>query len=297
MKAVCKWQKVYGELAAMVVISGGLLSGGCSLLEAPEPEPAPPPPPTPRPGVFVPEDYTGKEAAPPPERLNAPDNAAKPSFFELVSVESDPAEHAIILALRAVKVQTTEGKEVRQYGAPSLMRLAGILAPGAGQPGGAEVFKTVRDWTLGQQLDVDQDKRYPTDLKDRPRIQVFFKGRSGETKDKPLLLNRMMVRSGYAIVDIFAPTTLDNKGWLNDEQYARKQTNPLTKMPGLGLWAWNPSPLVVLGQRLPAPKPTPSGTVTATTTTTTRQTTTIQKGGVKVNPGAIRNTGPTKGAR
>lgn len=300
MKAACKWQKVHGNLAATIIVSGSifcgsLLSGGCGLLDAPEPEPTPVPPPTPRPGVFVPDDYTAKESVPPPVRLNVPGDATKPSFYELVGVASDPAEHAILLGLRAVKVQTLDGKEVKSYGAPSLMRLAGIVAPVAGQAGGAEVIKTVTDWTVGQQLDVEQDKKYPTDLKDRPRVQVFFKGRAGEHKDKSLLLNRMMVRSGYAIVDIFAPTIFDNKGWLNDEAYARKQWNPLTKMPGLGLWAWTPSPLVVLGQRLPAPKPTSA--VVTTTTTTTQRGGTVQRNGVKVNPGAIRNTGPANTKR
>lgn len=289
MKAACKWQKVAGSLAAAITISGALLSSGCSMLEAPPPEPTPTPVPTPRPGIFVPEDYTSKEVSPPPDRLNAPDDPTKPSYYELVKISSIPAERVILLSLRAVKETKVGDQTVKSYGAPSVMRLSGIKAPVVGA-GSGEVYKTIQDWTIGQQLDVDQDKRYPTDLKGRMRVQVFFKGRTGETKGQALLLNRMLVRSGYAIVDIFEPTIFDVKGWLNDEQYARLQWNPVTKRPGLGLWALNPSPLVILGQRLPSPTPT-SAVVTTTTTTTTVH---VAPPGVKVNPSAIRNTGPAK---
>jgi len=249
MKAACVWRNISGYVAVATVVSGGLLSGGCELLKAPDPEATPVPPPTPRPGIFVPAD--GNEATQPPVRLNVPNDPSKPSHYELVNVAADTRQNAILLSLRAVKIENG----VTRKGAPSLMRLAGIKGPVSG-PGSAQLFKTIRDWTLGQQLDVDQDKKYPTDLQDRPRIQVFFKGRSGPTKGTSLLLNRMLVRSGYAVVNIFEPTSLDSKSWSYDEQHARTYWNPVTKLPGLGLWALTPSPLVKIGQRIPSPRPT-----------------------------------------
>ena len=116
-------------------------------------------------------------------------------------------------------------------------------------------MRTIQNWTLGQSVDVEQDSKYPTTTDPRGagrrRVQIFFKGRRTDNPATPqnedttgtrFLLNRMMVRSGYAVVDIYSPTSFDTKGWLNDEAYARQQK--------LGLWGKG----IVLGKRLPPPK-------------------------------------------
>ena len=77
----------------------------------------------------------------------------------------------------------------------------------------------------------------------------------GKNKDQKLNLNRMLIRSGYAVVDIHAPTIFDTKGWLNDEEYARNHR--------LGLWKY-----IVLQSRQQPPIKTTTTTTTKTTTTT-----------------------------
>src|SRR5690606_21943903 len=89
-------------------------------------------------------------------------------------------------------------------------------------------MSTVRQWTLGRQLTIQQDPKYPVDLQSLPRVQVFFPG-TGANQGVNLNLNRMMVRSGYAVVDLLEPTIFDTKGWLNDEEYARRQRAGLWK--------------------------------------------------------------------
>jgi endonuclease YncB( thermonuclease family) len=143
----------------------------------------------------------------------------------------------------------TPPKEEKVYGKADIARLAGIVTPAPGKPGFAETIKTVQNWTLGQEVDVEQDPRFPVDLSSRRMIQIYFNGRIDRTKGIRFNLNRMMVRSGYAVVDLNAPTTIDVKPWLNDEQYARDKR--------LGLWGKG----IILGQRKPLPTPAPQGRV------------------------------------
>jgi len=84
-----------------------------------------------------------------------------------------------------------------------------------------------------QSLDVYEDPKYPIDTQNRRLVQVFFK--SGKaTKTVPagtsLSLNRMLIRSGWAVVDLYSPTSFDQQSWLLDESYARKLK--------LGLWKY-----------------------------------------------------------
>jgi len=140
------------------------------------------------------------------------------------------------------------------------VRLAGISVPQPGQPGAQESINTLRRWTLGRKLNIQQDSKYPIDLQNRRRVQIFFPG--GKDGTQQLNLNRMMVRSGFAVVDVFAPTIFDTKGWLNDEEYAR--TNRL------GLWKLG----IVINQRQPPPvKTTTKVTVKANANVTTSTTT------------------------
>lgn len=54
-----------------------------------------------------------------------------------------------------------------------------------------------------------------------------------------LSINRMLIRSGWAVVDLYSPTSFDQQSWLLDESYARKRR--------LGLWRYG----VALQQRVP----------------------------------------------
>lgn len=251
--------------AALTVVAGlGLstLLAGCDAFTPPEPEPTPTPVPAPKPGVFDPKAYTTQGVA-----LNAPNDAKLPEYFEVVRIYSGN-----LIWIRSVDTVTPPKPDPKAtpapgptpaplltYGAPEIVRLAGIAVPLPGQPGGQASIKTLSNWTLGRKLTVEQDPKFPVDF-DEPdlnsvgarsarRVQIFFEGGGGEQKTS-LNLNRLMVRSGYAVVDEHEPTIFDTKGWLNDEEYARQSR--------LGLWKLG----IVLNQRQPPPppgsKPTPT---------------------------------------
>ncbi len=240
----------FKKLSALSVAAGlSVVLSGCGLLTPPEPEEVPPPPKMPAPDFFNPSDYN-IDGVP----LNKVDDPALPAYFEVTSFEAPD-----VLMLRSVKITKTgtapNQREVLSYGAPIRMRLAGIYAPRPDSSNAAErryspmAMQAVRNWTLGRKLDIQQDRRYPQDLQGIARVQIFFPG--GKNRDQKLNLNRMLIRSGYAVVDIHAPTIFDTKGWLNDEEYARKHR--------LGLWQY-----IVLQSRQQPPIKT-----TTTTTTTT----------------------------
>ena len=230
--------------ALSFAVAGSTLLAGCSFLEAPDPEPIAKMPEPPKPGVFIPGDYNTKGI-----ELNKVGDAALPEYFEVTRIDSGE-----LLWPRSVDVKKvgTPPKDQLSYGAPDVVRLAGIVVPSPGQPGAQESINTVRRWTLGRKLTIEQDGKYPVDLQNRRRVQIFFPG--GKDGAQSLNLNRMMVRSGFAVVDVFAPTIFDTKGWLNDEEYAR--TNRL------GLWKLG----IVMNQRQPPPVKTTTKTTTTTTT-------------------------------
>jgi hypothetical protein len=245
--------------AGLFVVLSSTIGGtqsGCAMLTAPTPEPTPTAVPTPRPGVFDPTD--GTTATPPAEDLNAPNDPKKPDSYQVMRVEAGN-----LLWMRSVKMVpgTKPGEKIPQYGTVNPYHLAGILVPAPNAPGGPESIRTAESWTMGLDskgqpvyVDVKQDVRWPVDPQNRPMVAVFFKGRAGDTKDVSLMLNRMMVRSGYAVVDLHAYTSFDIHTWMHDEEYARTTINPLTKLPGIGLWAMN----IVYAGRLPSPTPTPN---------------------------------------
>jgi endonuclease YncB( thermonuclease family) len=238
------------------------LASGCIFLKAPEPE-SPPPPPKPIPAViFDPSDGQSRGI-----KLNNPDQAAidikaanaiptpgapapapiTPHAFRLAEARS--GDTVVLQTLK--KVKRPDGKETFELGVPDTnnpYRLAGIIAPPASSPGGSNSITTLFQWAAGQDLDVDIDPKYPADTDGRRLVHIFFKGRPGKDgkpgqfQDKTLSLNRMMVRSGYAIVDLYSPTSFDQKQWLLDEAYAREKR--------AGLWKTNAFPL--LQQRLPS---------------------------------------------
>lgn len=209
--------------------------GGCNLISPPQPEPAPATPPTPKPGIFNATDYVTHGTP-----LNVANNPKIPSYFEVVRVDA-----ADLIWLRSVSTATVNNQTQLYYGNPDVVRLAGISTPQKGQPGWQEALLTVQNWTLGQKLTVEQDQQYPLDPQHRRRVQIFFLGRDGgPLAGKTLDLNRMLIRSGYAVVDITQPTIFDTDGWLNDEQYARERH--------LGLWGEG----ILLDHRLPPPPAT-----------------------------------------
>ncbi|MDQ3815349.1 MAG: thermonuclease family protein [Armatimonadota bacterium] len=231
-----------------------LLSGCEMLLTQPQLTPTPTPVPTPSAVKFEPtENLT---ATPPFVPLNKANDAELPDAFRVERVDSGE-----LIWLRSVEyvqpkpVPPAKGAAPQAAPAPAgtpvpvtspradIMRLAGIVSPAPGQPGWEGAVKTILSWTLRQDVDVEQDAKYPTDLNDRPIVMIYFKGRTEKTASNRYNLNRMMVRSGYAVVDIHSPTSLDVKQWLNDEAYAREHR--------LGLWGQG----IVLQGRLPAKMP------------------------------------------
>ena len=108
------------------------------------------------------------------------------------------------------------------------VRLAGIVVPTGSQTGAGESIGVIQTWLAGQDLDVDIDPVFPTDTDNRRRVEVFFTARTAPYAGQRMSLNRMLVRSGYAIVDLYSPTSFDQTQWLYDETFARESN--------LGLW-------------------------------------------------------------
>lgn len=243
------------------------MSSGCIFLkELPRAEPLPTPTPPPE-VVFDPADGQSRglklnDSAQPPVEANAiptppptpapgqpaptPAPAPPPHAFRVARVVS--GDTVILQSVRKVK----QGEQiVSALGAPensTPSRLAGIIAPKLPSPGAQNSINTLFQWVAGQDLDVDIDPKYPANTDGQKLVHIFFKGRpnrdgsQGPFTGQTLSLNRMMVRSGYAIVDLYSPTSFDRKLWLLDEAYARENR--------LGLWKTNIFPL--LQQRLPS---------------------------------------------
>jgi endonuclease YncB( thermonuclease family) len=253
------------------VLCGALstLLAGCDMVKAPEPEPTPTPAPLPKPNLFDPALYNTKGVP-----LNAAGDAKLPEYFEIVRIYSGNLfwiRSADIAATptpappkkgdkAAPAPASTPAKPHTTYGAPEIVRLAGVAVPLPGQPGASEAIKTLNSWTLGRKLSVEQDSKYPVDFDEADlaavrapsarRVQIFFEGGAGDKKES-LNLNRLMIRSGYAVVDQHEPTIFDTKGWLNDEEYARQSR--------LGLWKLG---IILNGRQKPPPASKPGAAST-----------------------------------
>ena len=116
-----------------------------------------------------------------------------------------------------------------------------VPAPG-GRARATGTAAPVPVYVPSQSLDVFEDPKYPIDSENRKLVEVFFKSVNA-TKAVPsgtvLSLNRMLIRSGWAVVDLYSPTAFDQQSWLLDESYARRRK--------LGLWRYG----VALQQRVP----------------------------------------------
>lgn len=243
------------------------------LLKAPEPAPTPTPASTPGPRPFAPAAGQSRGTA-----LNKVGDPVLPDAFRISTPTT--GDTIMIQSMDTVKAGTPP-KDVVTLGTPDTVKLAGIVAPTV-DPGLQGARTAISSWTAGQNLDVDIDAKFPTDLDGNRIVHVFFKGRELDSKGKPgrfagqtLSLNRMLVRSGWAVVDLYSPTSFDTSQWLYDEAFARREK--------LGFWKYGQA----IQQRVPVKLKTGTGarsTVTirpttrggvATTTTTTQTTTTV----------------------
>jgi endonuclease YncB( thermonuclease family) len=77
-------------------------------------------------------------------------------------------------------------------------------------------------------VEVEDDTRFPFDEDRNANVQVYFTGTTEATASTRFNLNRMLVRSGWALVDLHTPTAINLQQWLNDQEYAKRAR--------LGLW-------------------------------------------------------------
>ncbi len=255
------------------------VASGCVFLKAPEPDPTPTPVSTPKAPFFDPAagqsrgDVAGVKISTP---LNKAGDPVFPDAFRITGALS--GDRVSIQSVDSVQAGNPP-KAVLTLGAPDSVRLAGIVAPTT-EPGLQGARTAITNWTLGQNVDVDLDGKYPTDLEGVRVVQVFFKGRKGPYEGQTLSLNRMLVRSGHAVVDLYSPTAFDTSQWLLDEAYAKTHK--------LGFWKFGQAPQ----QRVPIKMSQGTGAksrvifrpgtrsvatkTTQTTTTSSSQTTVVQ---------------------
>lgn len=150
-----------------------------------------------------------------------------------------------IASARPGQVGTARGTATISVAPPTGASRAttGTRATAAGAAAAGSVAATpATAYIASQALDVYEDPKYPIDSENRRLVQVFFKSVNA-TKAVPagtlLSLGRMLIRSGWAVVDLYSPTAFDQQSWLLDESYARGRK--------LGLWRYG----VALQQRLP----------------------------------------------
>lgn len=244
-----------------------LLLAGCAAMQPIPPIAAPPPVKKPPTGVV----FSAEDNLTPGTKMEGEYRVRDIISAELLTIEG---------------VTRSGAGSLRGSGVLQTIRVAGIVAPAPGQRGWQGSVKAVRDWTVFNRLnptvELEVDPKYPIDLDGRAMMQVYFKGTAERTKDTRFNLNRMLVRSGWAVVDLNAATSIDLQQWLNDEEYARSRK--------LGLRKYG----IILGQRLPSPSGKTAGASihvmpgqiapgqattggTSTTTTTTKRTTTVSR--------------------
>lgn len=141
---------------------------------------------------------------------------------------------------RTATATATPVASAGKTGATRATATISVVTPGAGARATGTAVPVA--YIASQPLDVYQDPKYPIDSENRRLVEVFFKSVNA-TKAVPvgaqLSLNRMLIRSGWAVVDLYSPTAFDQQSWLLDESYARRRK--------LGLWRYG----VALQQRLP----------------------------------------------
>lgn len=206
-------------------------------LKAPAPEPTPTPAPTPKAPYFNPADGQPQGTA-----LNDPADPTKPSAFRIGTVVSGNT-----VTLQTVKTVAANSikpgvppKDQVNIGTGATVKLAGIYAPTT-DPGLQGARSAIASWTAGQDLTVQQDPQFPEEIDGTKRVQILFKGRAGGPYEGQVMsLNRMLVRSGWAVVDLYSPTSFDTTQWIIDEAHAKRMS--------LGIWKYGQ----IIQQRQPA---------------------------------------------
>lgn len=230
------WWAVGG---ALVLAAGGCQSEQLNqMLNVPTPPPTPAPVPTPKPDFFDPADYIGFVAA--------------DGITPMPGVKLPPGQHRVA-GVASAELLTVRSASLDKKGRPVFgatlqqVHLGGIISQSPGKPGWQKSVQAVQNWTMlnpkSKTVEVEVDPRFPYDLSGRYMVQIFFTGRPGPYEGKRLSLNRMLVRSGWAVVDLHSATAIDLQAWLNDERYARTKK--------LGLWGMG----IALQQRDPVPMP------------------------------------------
>jgi hypothetical protein len=214
------WAKFWPGVVICCLVAPSLPLGGCAFLPpAPEPEPTPTKVPDP---VIVPDAYvpTTETIKGDPLSDNNPTDTSKPEYF----VFQRPAEAADLITLRGVFTDAS-GNELPMTPLARKTwtfkaKLGGIIAPRNGEPGWAQSASASANWIEGRQLQVEQDPKYPLTIDDRKIVQIKITSKKGEAEEvRPF--NQLLVRAGWAFVDLSALTSFDFKSWLVDQEYAR----------------------------------------------------------------------------
>ncbi len=218
--------RLFSRFTPLLALSVVPVLGGCIFIKAPEPAPIPTTVPTPYGVQFDPAEGSPK-GTPLNNQEGETPNPALPDSFRVALIASGQE-----LVLQSVK-KITDSKGAPQVilGAADTLnpvRLAGILVPTGNQTGAGEAIGAIQKWVAGQDLSVDIDPVFPTDTDNKRRVEVFFTARNAPFTGQKMSLNRMLVRSGYAVVDLYSPTSFDQTQWLYDETFARENN--------LGLW-------------------------------------------------------------
>ena len=215
---------VWPVLAALMVLGPAPFIGGCAFIQAPEPEATPTPVKDP---YKDPNAFQNTTAATKGEMLND-NNAAdtsKPEYFRLTQVEAGD-----LMTLQGIWLTGTT-EYIPPHAKPLRVKLVAVYAPRPGEKGWRESADATADWLSNRQLNVEKDPKYPltadnnTIEANRTVVQITFEAK-GKLEKQMVSFNQLLVRSGYAWVDLPIITSLDYKAWIVDEQYARGQIAP-----------------------------------------------------------------------
>ncbi len=295
-----KLSRLFSRPAPLLALLVVPVVGGCVFIKQPEPMPTPTPVPTPF-GV----QFDPAEGSPEGTALNnqagGEANPALPDSFRASLIVS--GQELVLQSLKSVpKADGTPQVILGPADALNPVRLAGIVVPTGSQTGAQETISVIQTWIAGQDLDVDIDPVFPTDTDNKRRVQIFFKARTEPYKDQRMSLNRMLVRSGYAIVDLYSPTSFDQRQWLYDETFARENNLGLwktdtfrilqqrVKLPSTGAGAR--ANVKVETNVAPAPALVAPGAPGTTTTTTTTETNPESAPGSPLSPAPPASVGP-----
>ena len=218
-----RWSKraIWPALAAALIVGPSPFFGGCDLLKKPAGEAVP----TKVPEVYKnPNEFLSSANTPATEMLNDPTgkDATKPAFFRLTQVEAGD-----LLILQGI---TVSGTTELLHDKPIKVKLAGVFSPQPGPPpeaGWKDAADAASAWLSGRELNVEQDAKFKITPDNRKVVQIRFEGK-GKLAGQSVSFNQLLVRSGYAWVDLTSSSSFDYKLWVADEEYARGKRVPFT---------------------------------------------------------------------